>query len=243
MSLDKLVDSTQLDSDLTSVANAIRAKSGGSGQLAFPAGFVSEIGNIPSGGGGEYTAADFLDKTKPSGELTSSVVTMQTQWLSGRTGITKLYLPNWTGTSNKASLFTLMTGLEYAIFPAQTRLYNECLSGCSKMVGVELYAGYIGSLVFLSCSKLKYLVIRKDAVSSLSNVNSFNNTPFGSGGTGGVLYVPNDQISGYQSASNWSTILGYTNNQIKSIESTHTDPNAPVDLTTHYIDGTLIPTT
>lgn len=52
MAVDKLVDSTQLDADLTSVANAIRAKSGGSGQLAFPAGFVSEIGNIPSGGGG-----------------------------------------------------------------------------------------------------------------------------------------------------------------------------------------------
>ena len=51
MAVDKLVDSSQLDSDLTSVANAIRAKSGGSGQLAFPAGFVSEIGNIPSGGG------------------------------------------------------------------------------------------------------------------------------------------------------------------------------------------------
>ncbi len=49
MSVDKLVDSTQLDSDLASVADAIRAKSGGSGQLAFPAGFVSEIGNISSG--------------------------------------------------------------------------------------------------------------------------------------------------------------------------------------------------
>lgn len=45
------VDSTQLNSDLTSVANAIRAKSGGSSQLAFPAGFVSEIQAIPSGGG------------------------------------------------------------------------------------------------------------------------------------------------------------------------------------------------
>lgn len=56
MAVDKLVDSTQLDSDLTSVANAIRAKSGGSGQLAFPAGFVSEIGNIPSGGGLELLA-------------------------------------------------------------------------------------------------------------------------------------------------------------------------------------------
>lgn len=32
--------------DLTSVANAIRTKSGGSSQLAFPAGFVSEIGSI-----------------------------------------------------------------------------------------------------------------------------------------------------------------------------------------------------
>ena len=49
MSADKLVDSTQLDSDLTSVANAIRAKSGGSSQLAFPSGFVSEIGNISGG--------------------------------------------------------------------------------------------------------------------------------------------------------------------------------------------------
>lgn len=54
MSLDKLVDSSQLDTDLTSVANAIRTKSGGSSQLAFPAGFVSEIQAIPSGGGGKY---------------------------------------------------------------------------------------------------------------------------------------------------------------------------------------------
>lgn len=52
MALDKLVDSTQLDSDLTSVANAIRTKGGTSAQLAFPAGFVSAIQNIPSGGGG-----------------------------------------------------------------------------------------------------------------------------------------------------------------------------------------------
>lgn len=52
MAVDKLVDSTQLNSDLTSVANAIRAKSGGSSQLAFPSGFVSEIGNIPSSGSG-----------------------------------------------------------------------------------------------------------------------------------------------------------------------------------------------
>lgn len=59
MALDKLVDSTQLDSDLTSVANAIRAKGGTSASLAFPADFVSEIGNIPSGGGGGLSWIDY----------------------------------------------------------------------------------------------------------------------------------------------------------------------------------------
>jgi len=52
MSVDKLVDSTQLDADLTSVANAIRTKGGTSASLAFPADFVSAIAAIPSGGGG-----------------------------------------------------------------------------------------------------------------------------------------------------------------------------------------------
>lgn len=50
MSLDKLVDSSQLDTDLTSVANAIRTKGGTSAQLAFPAGFVSAVQAIPTGG-------------------------------------------------------------------------------------------------------------------------------------------------------------------------------------------------
>ncbi len=46
MAVDKLVDSTQLDADLSSVADAIRAKSGGSRDLSFPEGFVSELGTI-----------------------------------------------------------------------------------------------------------------------------------------------------------------------------------------------------
>ena len=49
MTVDKLVDSTQLDSDLTSVANAIRTKGGTSASLSFPNDFVSAIGNIPTG--------------------------------------------------------------------------------------------------------------------------------------------------------------------------------------------------
>ena len=49
MAVDKLVDSTQLDADLTSVANAIRAKGGTSASLVFPSGFVSAVQAIPTG--------------------------------------------------------------------------------------------------------------------------------------------------------------------------------------------------
>lgn len=42
----KIVDGEKLDQDLTSVANAIREKSGDSGSLAFPSGFVSAISSI-----------------------------------------------------------------------------------------------------------------------------------------------------------------------------------------------------
>lgn len=51
MALDKLVDSTQLNTDLTSIANAIRTKGGTSGLLAFPAEFISAIEAISGGGG------------------------------------------------------------------------------------------------------------------------------------------------------------------------------------------------
>ena len=57
MSVDKLVDSTQLDADLTSVANAIRTKGGTSAQLAFPADFVQAIEDIETGGGVPPTSA------------------------------------------------------------------------------------------------------------------------------------------------------------------------------------------
>ena len=80
MALDKLVDSTQLDTDLTSVANAIRTKGGTSAQLAFPADFVSAIGAISGGesyallASGDYTlSADAASMTIPIGTISGTI--------------------------------------------------------------------------------------------------------------------------------------------------------------------------
>lgn len=61
MAVDKLVDSTQLNADLTSVANAIRTKGGTSADLAFPSGFVSAVQAIPAGGTPTIGLIDEID--------------------------------------------------------------------------------------------------------------------------------------------------------------------------------------
>ena len=78
MAVDKLVDSTQLDSDLTSVANAIRTKGGTSAQLSFPSGFVSAIEAIPTGGGG--TTEDQIFFIDYDGTVVESYT--KTEWQS-----------------------------------------------------------------------------------------------------------------------------------------------------------------
>lgn len=82
MAVDKLVDSSQLDADLTSVANAIRTKGGTSAPLDFPAGFVSAIQAIPTGGGGggltliNTTSIGALSTTSTSGVDTGKTISL-----------------------------------------------------------------------------------------------------------------------------------------------------------------------
>lgn len=135
------------------------------------------------------------------------------------------------------------TSLHTLVAPKMTGLRNGFASGAGlQQVDLPVCGAINGNEHFKNNSGLTILVLRKTSVCTLGNINSFTGTPFASDGTGGTLYVPNSLLSSYQSASNWTTILGYANNSIKSIESTHTDPNAPIDLTTHYADGTVIPT-
>lgn len=61
MSVDKLVDSTALESNLTLVANAIREKGGTSASLAFPSDFVTAIGNIQTDSTVEEKDVNFID--------------------------------------------------------------------------------------------------------------------------------------------------------------------------------------
>lgn len=110
----------------------------------------------------------------------------------------------------------------YQVFQTSTNLEILDTTGPAKF----------SQQTFSGCGKLNTLILRKNSVVTLSNINVFTGSPFASGKAGGTLYVPQALISSYQSATNWSTILGYANNQILPIEGSIYE--------TQYADGTPI---
>ena len=59
MAFDKVIDSAELDANLTAVANAIRTKGGTTEPLVFPDGFVSAVEGIQAGGGNSLLSGSF----------------------------------------------------------------------------------------------------------------------------------------------------------------------------------------
>lgn len=120
---------------------------------------------------------------------------------------------------------------------AQAKLSG--FNGCSILQVIDVYALHdILSKAFQNCPVFDTLIIRNRSgdsghpIASLAAIDAFSGTPFASGGAGGTLYVPSADISAYQAATNWSTILGYENNQILPIEGSIYE--------TQWADGTPI---
>lgn len=228
------------DSDLTSIANAIRTKGGTSASLAFPAEFVSAIGDIPSGGGDNLL--DFLANELSEISI-DGLTTLKKPHAFIGSSATKISLNDLTAFNAGANVYQDCKSLTVVSMPkisSYSSNPSSTFNGCTVLNTIDLGKWRFGGSDCANCSALKTIILRHTSVCELASTNAFTNTPFASGGSGGILYVPNSLISSYQSATNWSTILGYTNNQIKSIESTHTDPTAPIDLTLYYADGTPI---
>lgn len=163
MSLDKLVDSTQLDADLTSVADAIRAKSGGSEQLAFPAGFVSEIQAIPSGETVYTTERGHLYTKNLSVETTNASLDpsyLNGQWFRATEMETaRLYGTPWTATTGLQNTFDGCTKLTNATIEQVKRFSNYVFIRCSALKNVQL--GRIGNGV-VSLSNTFYGLTQRD---------------------------------------------------------------------------------
>ena len=217
-------------SDTTAVASDVA-----SGKYFYLADGTKTEGTASGGGSTETSISrqiKSLEKESlryaelPETIIFSQLTTLGERALAGTTGCKIIVFPSVRTCAN----FPLADSPDYEIIDLGTGLSN--FNGSSST-----------QWFFSEDAKLHTVILRSTTTPikfAIANINTFQLTPFASGGSGGTLYVPADLISEYQNATNWSTILSYPNNQIKSIESTHTDPNAPIDLTLYYADGTPI---
>lgn len=252
------------DTELTSVANAIRTKGGTSGSLAFPSGFVSAINDISGGGGTDYLAQK-ITNTLTSYEITSP--TIFDNALRGCTSIVSLIFPQtvtsigqyaFYGCNHLSTLHLYTANLSsYNGFAACSGLSNfVCENDTSNGQGTYTFSGCgfkyfdiktkkLGSSIWQTCNNLDTIILRKaDGITTLGGLNTLNTNPaFKNGGTGGTIYIPKslyDHLgdgtsSDYKAATNWSTLNGYGTVTWEKIEGSYYE--------THYADGTLISTT
>lgn len=102
--------------------------------------------------------------------------------------------------------------LTTAVFPNASDLQGGSFRGCSSLEYIDLPSVVkMYASVFQGCSKLKTVILRANAVCSISNSNAFTDTPI-AGGTG-FVYVPDDLVAAYQANSAWKTYAA----QIKPI--------------------------
>lgn len=202
----KVVNATQLDADLTSVANAIRTRGGTTEPMSFPNGMAEAVESIP----------DFLAKrvTKVLTEYTSEAIGHQVYnfGFAGCESLTSLSLPN----VKMLQYYALYGCIELTNVNVPQAWYigNSSFSGCKKLSFLDLpSARNIYKTAFSSCVVLETLILRySDGVASLENANAFTNTPIASGT--GYIYVPSALVDSYKAATNWSTYA----DQIRAIE-------------------------
>lgn len=183
-----------------------------------------------SGGGGTDLSGAVLDGSISGAYENSDITSIRTHGLDACSSLTSVSFPNVesVGTNalynctniTSANFPKLKSGATYAFagmtkltsisLPAMTSaLTNFMFNGCKLLKTADIGAGCngLGGQTFAGCTVLDTVILRRTAgVVSCSN-NTFNNTPFASGGSGGTVYVPNDLIASYKAASNWSTLF------------------------------------
>lgn len=123
--------------DLTAVANAIRTKGETSDPLAFPAGFVTAIENIPTGGGDDPITKELAEEKYSYTNNTVEIIWTTTVF-SGTSYVEKITM-NKLRRITKEQIFNSCASLKELHLPAlQEILVGNCIKSCSHLETLEL---------------------------------------------------------------------------------------------------------
>lgn len=157
---------------------------------------------------GTYTPGDGVDGY-------SSVTVNIPQDTSGEDGLVTRIPTTYTNdrvTEIGSYAFRQYTTLEDVHFQAVTNVKASAFYKCTGLKVAEFGTMVIiNSSAFGDCSSLASIILRSEEMSVLNNSSALTGTPIANGT--GFIYVDNDLVENYKTATNWSNYA----NQIKPI--------------------------
>ena len=197
MAIDKAVDSSQLNADLKTIADAIRSKGGTSDALTFPDGFADAISAIQAGSGGsdelfiariqntleEVTLPlsvtyigqfGFSNATSLKRITGNGVTKLNPSAFENCTNLVEVNLPNWSWEFGAKHAFDGCSALASISFPNLKSLGSSSgytFRNCTALVSVNLPMLKLGSIqIFSGCKALPLI--------DLPSLDKINNTMF-----------------------------------------------------------------
>ena len=127
-------------------------------------------------------------------------------------GLKKAYFPAWDQVTG--GTFAACSQLESVYLPKSSWVYPSAFANCTALTRVDLPAAtYFNYDTFLNCSALTTLILRNTSqVAELSTTGAFSGSSIEAGT--GYVYVPQDLLASYKTATNWSTFAA----QFRAIE-------------------------
>ena len=116
--------------------------------------------------------------------------------------LTSVFIPGATSISSYA--FAYCSSLTTAEFPLLTTVGTYVFQSCSSLTTLDFpLATIISNYAFRYCGLLTSLTLSNTTVATLGSTNAFQSTQIASGT--GYIYVPDDLVDQYKTATNWST--------------------------------------
>lgn len=119
-----------------------------------------------------------------------------------RTTLKTINLPNCTTIGDRT--FIKCSGVTFISLPSLTALAAYAFANMTSLTLIEFPNKIrISTNTFNGCSSLSTVILRHTKVCTLSGTNAFTGTPIADGT--GYVYVPDELLDSYKTATNWST--------------------------------------
>lgn len=187
------------DTTLTNTANAIREKTGKTDAIT-PSNFATEIADIQSGGGDTTQEDGLISGTLT--EYSNDRVTKIRTYTFYKSNIKKVSLPN---INIVASYSFSNSSIETVNVPSATAIRSNAFELCRSLTFIDLPAVTQLDTKAFDNSGVKTIILRSEVLCNLTNTNAFSSSA--------SVYVPDNLVDSYKSATNWS----FKADQIKPI--------------------------